>query len=198
MIFLHHKLTTPEMATQCQLIFDSLSTIQSQLTHTTILPTVVPNDGLGVSTIISTLSSSSSSPLMTNTIKEKWIQLPHYIFETYPSTSKLLIIATALLCHPFQRDNQINYLQKFDITYERIEGLVREIDESVILIQKEMNGGTAKREGELTNEISSSFSGGTTGSGHNNGGRGGGSGSHPSTPSSSKKMSASIKNLFGR
>jgi hypothetical protein len=170
-LFLHHKLTSSEMASQCQLIFDQLNQIQAHLT-TASAPAPVTATGDLVPHTDTERSRSGHS---------------HYIFETHPSTLKLLTIATALLCHPFQRDAQVNYLEKFDMTNERLESLVREV--------AEMN--SARKEAQTTSEgttnsSSSSALGGSAVTGSTNGE---GGSSNPTTPSN-KKMS--IKNIFRR
>jgi hypothetical protein len=172
-VFIHRKLSTPEMAHQCQSIFDKLSTIQHELT--------------AHSTSTSALSSSQQQQ------PESHLCQNNYIFEIPPSTLRLLTVITALLCHPFQRDHQANYFQKLEVTTEMMETMATDVESyhKAMIAQQasaQATGGTDDQLDKNGNSSSSSISGG-------NGN--GCSSSNPSTPSS-KKLSTGIKNMFSK
>jgi uncharacterized membrane protein YgcG len=183
-VFIHRKLTTPEMATQCQLIFDKLSTIQQELT--------APSSSIPVLISSSVTSSQQKQP-------ESYLCQNNYIFEIPPSTLRLLTIVTALLCHPFQRDHQANYFEKLEVTNEMMETMRNDVEryhKEMIAQQSSAqtiattNGGNAVVSGGQSEK-----GGGGGSSNNNNSSSGGGNGnSNSSTPSSKNPF----KNIFSR
>lgn len=69
-----------------------------------------------------------------NTIQQFYIKLfndhyvNYYLFELSPSPVRLLTIASSLISHPFQRDNQSNLNSKIDITVQTLTNLINDYE----------------------------------------------------------------------